>query len=108
MPRASVVRLAGAVLLLGLLWWASPPAQPAFRACPFFWLTGKACPLCGLTRGLCALAKGHWTQALHFNALTPLALVLVFSLFGKTSWRPRLWKSGLAAFALYGVLRVLP
>ncbi len=108
MSRASSIRLAGAALLLSLLWWASPPAEPAFRACPFYWLTGKACPLCGLTRGLCALAKGHWTQAVHFNALTPLAFALLFSLFWKAPWRPRLWNCGIAAFALYGVIRVLP
>ena len=103
---AIALRLAGAALLLGLLWWASPAAEPRFRACPFYWLTGKPCPLCGLTRGLCALAKGHWSQAIHLNALTPLGLVLLLSLFWNTPWRPRLWAYGIAAFALYGVYRI--
>ena len=104
----SARRVAGAALLLAVLWWASPPAEPAFRACPFYWLTGKPCPFCGLIRGLCALARGHWSQAIHFNALAPLALLLVLSLFWKTAWRARLWQGGLAAFAVYGVFRVLP
>ena len=68
----------GVGALLAVLWWASPAAEPAFRACPFHWLTGKPCPLCGLTRGLCALAKGHWSQAIHFNTLTPLMVYLPF------------------------------
>ena len=96
----------GAGLLLALLYWASPPAEPAFRACPFYWLTGKPCPLCGLTRGLCALAKGHWNQAIHWNALSPLALILLLSLFWNAPWRPRLWIFGIAAFAIYGVCRI--
>ena len=105
--RASVAaRAAGACLLLALLWWASPAAEPAFRACPFHWLTGRPCPLCGLTRGLCALAKGHWSQAVHFNALTPLGFLLLFSLFWNAPWRARLWTAGIAAFAAYGVLRI--
>jgi hypothetical protein len=106
MSRASLTgRLAGAGLVLALLCWASPAAEPAFRACPFYWLTGRLCPLCGLTRGLCALAKGHWTLALHFNALSPLAFLLLFSLFWNTPWRPRLWSLALAAFAIYGFMR---
>lgn len=101
-----ILRLAGAGLLLALLCWASPPAEPAFRACPFYWLTGQPCPLCGLTRGLCALAKGHWSQAIHFNALTPLGFVLLFSLFWNAPGRQRLWIFGIAAFAIYGVCRI--
>jgi hypothetical protein len=99
-------RLLGAGLLLALLWWASPPAAPVFRACPFYWLTGAPCPLCGLTRGLCALAKGHWVQAIQFNALSPLGFVLLFSLFWNTEWRPRLWSCALAAFVIYGAGRI--
>jgi len=100
------LQLAGTGLLLALLWWASPPAEPVFRACPFHWLTGKPCPLCGLTRGLCALGKGHWSQAIHFNALSPLGLVLLLSLFWNAPWHKRLWTCGIAAFAIYGVCRI--
>jgi hypothetical protein len=99
-------RLAGAGLLLALLWWATPPAEPEFRACPFYWLTGLSCPLCGLTRGVCAIAKGHWSQAIQFNALSPLGFILLFSLFWKTAWRARLWSFGVTAFAILGVCRI--
>jgi hypothetical protein len=77
------------------------------RLCPFYWLTGRPCPLCGLTRAFCALAKGHWSQALHFHALSPLAFVMLFSLFWRFRWRPRLWTCGLASILVYGVCRAI-
>jgi hypothetical protein len=100
-------RAAAAVLLLGVLWYFSPAAEPRFTVCAFHWLTGRNCPLCGLTRALFALAKGHWREALHFNALSPLAFAMLFSLFWKFPARGRLWTAGLAAFAVYGVWRVM-
>jgi hypothetical protein len=107
-PRSSAAKYVptiGAVALLGLLWWFSPPADPSLRLCPFYWLTSRPCPLCGLTRAFCALAKGHWAQAIHFHALSPLAFAMLFSLFWKWRWRPQLWAWGLAAIAVYGVCR---
>jgi Protein of unknown function (DUF2752) len=91
--------------LLAFFWWLSPPDEPSLRLCPFYWLTGLPCPLCGITRAFCALAKGRWTAALHFHALSPLAFVMVFSLFGKWRWRTQLWTWGLAAIAIYGACR---
>jgi hypothetical protein len=108
--------LAGAALLLAVLYFVSVPAEPIYPLCAFHWLTGLPCPLCGLTRGIFALAKGHFREAEHFNALTPLAFAMIFSLF----WTPhfwtqrpwakvlvnKLWSYGIGAFAIYGVLRV--
>ena len=82
------------------------PAEPKLRLCPFHWLTGWPCPFCGITRGLFSLAKLHWREALRFHALTPLALAMILSLFWDWRWRARLWKVGLAAFAVYGVCRI--
>lgn len=95
----------GAVVLFLFFLCFTPPSEPAFRLCPFYWLTGRPCPLCGLTRAFCALAKGHWSQAIHFHALSPLAFVMVFSLFWKGRWHAPLWTGGLAAMALYGIWR---
>ena len=97
----------GAALLFAFFWWYSPAAEPAFRLCPFFRLTARPCPLCGITRAFCALAKGHWSQAIHFNALSPLGFVMLFSLFWNWPWRARLWIAGLAAFAVYGAARII-
>ena len=67
--------------LFTALWYFSVPGDPGVRLCGFHWLTGRPCPLCGLTRALFALAKGHWTEAVHFNALSPLAFAMLFALF---------------------------
>ena len=64
-PRVTIALSVFAVLL-----FFTPPADPSVRLCGFHWLTGKDCPLCGLTRALFALAKGHWTQAISFAAIT--------------------------------------
>ena len=106
MTPSAVRRAAAAVALFAVLWFVSVPAEPAVRLCGFHWLTGRPCPLCGLTRALFALAKGHWADALHFNALSPLAFAMLFALFWSSPVRARLWKGGVAAFAVYGVLRI--
>src|SRR5437879_12133723 len=65
------------------------------------------CPLCGLTRAMFALAKGHWSEALGFNALGPLAFAMVAGLFWNDGpMRRRVWTCGIAAFAIYGVWRI--
>ena len=98
-------KLSAAAALFALFWWLSPPNAPSFHLCPFYWLTARPCPLCGITRAFCALAKGHWAQAIHLHALSPLAFVMLFSLFWKFRWRAPLWTWGLAAIGTYGVWR---
>jgi len=102
-----VKRAAGAAPLFAILYFAAPPAHPAWTLCPFHWLTGLDCPLCGLTRGVCAFAKGHWREAVGFNALTPLGFAMLFALFWHHPLTGRLWSAGIALFALYGVWRVV-
>lgn len=109
-PSAFLTRIGLAAALFALLILFTPPAEPHIRLCGFYWITGHPCPLCGLTRGLFALAKGHVVEALRFNVLSPLAFVMVFSLF--LTGRPaalmsRLWSAGIAAFAVYGLYRVV-
>jgi hypothetical protein len=99
------VRYGGIAALLAILWWCTPPL--GIQLCAFHWLTGMECPLCGLTRGLCALAKGHLAEALRLNALTPLGLAMLVALFWRGRWTARLWSAGVAAFAIYGVWRVV-
>jgi hypothetical protein len=98
----------GGVTLVALFWSVSLPTEPKYGLCAFRWLTGRPCPLCGMTRALFALAKGHWSQAVHLHALSPLGLVMLGSLFWKNeSWRDWLWRLGLPAFAAYGVWRAV-
>lgn len=106
MRAALAWRAAAALLLFAALWHFSVPSDPRVRLCGFYWLTGRPCPLCGMTRALFALAKGHWAAAEQFNALAPLGFVMLFALFWKGQVRERLWTVGVAAFAVYGVVRV--
>jgi hypothetical protein len=96
-----------AAALFGVLWTFTPPADPPIRLCGFYWLTGHPCALCGLTRAMFALAKGHFAEAERFNALAPLGFAMVFSLFWNAKITGWIWKPGIAAFALYGVYRIL-
>jgi len=107
LPRGFGWRLAASAAVLAALVWFDPPAEPRLRLCGFYWLTGRPCPLCGLTRALCALAKGHWRDALHFHALSPLALALLAGLFWEIPLRARLWSAAIAVFSAYGILRAL-
>ena len=102
-----MLRVAASVSLLVSLWYFEPP-KPVFQLCGFHWLTGRPCPLCGLTRAMFALAKGHWSEALGFNALSPLACAMLAGLFWNGGpMRSRVWTFGIAAFAIYGVCRIL-
>jgi Protein of unknown function (DUF2752) len=104
---SSRIRATAALVLFGALWFFSVPAEPAVRLGGFHWLTGRPCPLCGMTRAMFALAKGHWADAVHFNALAPLGFAMVFALFWNGRVRGWLWTGGAAAFAVYGMWRVL-
>jgi hypothetical protein len=99
-------RIVLSALLFAVLWTFTPPAEPHLRLCGFYWLTGHPCALCGMTRAMFAMAKGHFEEALGFNALAPLGFAMVFGLFWGSRIPGRLWTSGIAAFAVYGVVRV--
>jgi hypothetical protein len=94
--------------VFAILFFFTPPTDPSIRLCGFHWLTGKDCPFCGITRACFALAKGHWAEAFHFNALSPLGFTMLFAVILDAPWLTRLWTFGLAAFGIYGVCRVVP
>jgi hypothetical protein len=100
------MRWAIATVLFAVLWTFTPPADPRFHLCGFYWLTGHPCALCGLTRAMFAMAKGHFAEAVGFNALAPLGFTMIFSLFWSGRATARIWGAGLAAFGVYGVCRV--
>lgn len=49
-----------------------------FLVCPFRILTGLLCPLCGITRGLCAFAKGDFAAAVSHHAAAPAVFAVIF------------------------------
>jgi hypothetical protein len=105
--RTTYPRIAAALSIFAVLWCFTPPAEPSVRFCGFHWLTGKDCPLCGLTRALFAFAKGDWSQAIHFNALSPLGFTMLFALVLDAPRLARLWTLGIAAFSVYGIYRLV-
>ena len=98
-------RAAMAAGLFAALWLFTPP-EPHFRLCGFYWLTGHPCALCGMTRAMFAMAKGHFSEAIGFNLLAPLGFTMVFALFWSTKIPGRIWTVGIGAFAVYGVCRL--
>ncbi len=101
MKTALRIGAIAAVLAVLCLW--TPPELPV---CPFRALTGRLCPLCGLTHAVFALAKGHVADALHWNALSPLAILLLAGAAWNPPWMARVWTPSLCLFAGYGVLRL--
>jgi hypothetical protein len=55
--------------------------------CPLRHGLGMPCPGCGLTRGMMALMRGHWHQAIEIHAFAPLAIAVV-AIIGYVSIAP--------------------
>jgi len=98
------LKLAGMAAAIAVLCLCTPPDLPV---CAFRSLTGRPCPLCGLTHAFFALAKGHFAEALHWHALSPLAAVLLVGVIWNSPRMARLWTPSLCAFACYGILRIV-
>ena len=70
---SAVVGVAGACFLTA---YFDPSKTSFFPVCPFFAITGFACPGCGLTRAFHALFHGDLIVALDFNLLSPVWAVM--------------------------------
>ncbi len=58
------------------VWYFDPAKANFLPACPLLSLTGFACPGCGLTRAFHSLLQGHWIEALDFNLMLPVWVVV--------------------------------
>ena len=97
-------RLAIAAVVVMLLWLITPPYV---ASCPFRWLTALPCPLCGMTRALFVLAKGHLKEAMELHALSPL--VAAFGIALAIAGQKRLagtWVWLGASLLLFGAVRI--
>ena len=90
----------GAISVFAILWAYTP--GDGLSLCGFQWLTGRPCPLCGLTRAMFQLAKGHWRQALEYHALSPLVVVILVAVWRRAAVP---WVHVAALFLGYGVGR---
>jgi len=94
----------------------------SFPVCGFHWLTGRQCPLCGMTRALSCLTRGDWAGAIHFNLLSPIVFGMLLATTGSAVlqfFAPELscradlgirqgnaFSACIALLAVYGVLRI--
>lgn len=98
-----------------------PRKQAIYPSCPFRALTGRACPGCGMTRGLHALLSGHPMAALKLNLL--IAVLVPATIYGYVAWALPRWGgpklpaitltqrkvvAGIVTLLLFSVLRNLP
>jgi len=66
-----------------------PPAQSSFYPrCPIYECFHLQCPGCGTTRALAAVLRGHFSEAMHSNAL--VTLLLPVAAFYGALWYRRL------------------
>ncbi|SDO98563.1 Protein of unknown function [Actinacidiphila guanduensis] len=89
--------------------YRTDPHQPGhlFPRCPFNWLTGQLCPVCGSTRLAYDLLHGEPVRAFHENALV-LALTPLLA-WASVRWllaglRGRRWKPAVPPRAQYALL----
>jgi hypothetical protein len=62
-----------AVLLVAFFW---QPDDQGIILCYFRSLTGLPCPGCGLTRSLCAIAKGAMLRSFEYHPFGPLLFLI--------------------------------
>lgn len=125
-PRGSrflaLTPLLSSLLALAFFRFYSVPAEPRFQICGFHGLTGRPCPLCGMTRALSFLLRGHWEEAMRFHPLSPMVLAILCGAVwvGMIRWRVpdfswrfipawvrrNFWTGCVILFVGYGVLRL--
>lgn len=119
--RAPLGWAAGLGLALAALALRDPHQPWSWGVCPFLWVTGHQCPLCGGLRAVHDLLQGDIGAALGSNPLVVLALPLavgVWIAWCRARWRGRgdepppgwaprsLWVGALVAL-VFGVVRDL-
>jgi hypothetical protein len=80
-PRIFVLPLAIiAAALLAASFLFPLTGLPAIELCALRRLTGLPCPLCGITRSICAISHGQFDAAWHYNpfGFPAYALALIF------------------------------
>ncbi len=70
------------IILMGMHFW-QPPEHNLFITCYFKKITGLPCPGCGITRSLCAIAKGNFIHSLKFHPLGLLSFTIILGIWLK-------------------------
>lgn len=68
-----------------------------FWQCPIKAVTGKPCPVCGMTAAISALLKGDWRESFQLHAFAPVFflafMVFIISAIAPRDIRPRIIQS---------------
>lgn len=105
----------------GFVAYFDPAKSSFFPVCPFYAMTGFACPGCGLTRAFHSLFHGDIIPAIDFNLLVPMWAVIFGWIFvslvllalrgrGLPMWpaRPGFLVTLLIVVLAFGVARNIP
>lgn len=119
--QAALTRLAVPIGGLCLCALTDPDHPTGLILCPFRLLTGWPCPLCGMTRGLGALLRGRWSDAVQLHLFSPLVLAALLAWItieigqaariwnarriGEYALRPAPWLAFIGVCTVYGALR---
>ena len=118
---ATIASIPVLLFLFYVLYRFDPTKVSFYPRCMFHDLTGLNCPGCGTLRGLHQLLHGHLITALHYNALTIIALPFLCYYFlsellkrVKGKGLPNIFKSPVWGWVLVGtaiafwILRNIP
>ena len=119
-PAVQPAAAAAAALVAGAAVALSNSNTSVLPGCAFHFVTGLDCPLCGATRGLRQLLRGHPLAALDYNLLliviVPAALLSYLTWAGARLglWQPT-WAVGrglsrvvTVTLVLFAIVRNLP
>jgi hypothetical protein len=117
-PRGNANLLLQAVVLGAALAFFCLAQPTDLLVCPLRRFTGYLCPLCGLTRGLCAVGHAQFGRAVALHTLSPAVFILFVASFAMTLARlaglrlpavpqARVFHVLLAVLLAYGALRII-
>lgn len=106
MTRTRIAVIITVSAILAWIYWVNPEnPESAYLKCPFHWLTGLQCPLCGAQRAVHCLLHLQIEKAWWYNPwLLPMAVYSIVYYTGR--WRSKIATITMLALTLaWGITR---